>query len=166
MVVQEDNVSINRELILHGLSNTISGAVGSIQNYLVFVNSALFMQTGGNRRLAGYMLAAATFGLWIIGPILIGYVPVMVVGTLIYQLGMDLTVDALVKTYGKLHWTEHCVIVAIALVMGLYDFVVGIAMGIGLACIVYVVQTSKSSVIRAEFSGRFSYTRSATMLAF
>jgi sulfate permease, SulP family len=52
-VVQEDNVSINRELILHGLSNTISGAVGSVQNYLVFVNSAMFMQTGANRRLAG-----------------------------------------------------------------------------------------------------------------
>ena len=99
------------------------------------------------------MLAAATFGLWIIGPILIGYVPVMVVGTLIYQLGIDLAIDALVKTYGKLHWSEHWVIWVIALVMGLYDFVVGIAIGIGLACLVYVVQTSRSSVIRADFSG-------------
>jgi sulfate permease, SulP family len=153
MVVQEDNVSINRELIMHGVSNTLSGCVGSIQNYLVFVNSVLFMNTGADSRLAGYMLAAATFGLWVAGPIVIGYVPVMVVGTLIYMLGIDLAQEALVATYGRLHKLEYMTIVAIALIMGVYDFVVGIAVGIGLACLVYVVQTSRKTVIRAEFSG-------------
>jgi SulP family sulfate permease len=153
MVVQEDNVSINRELIMHGISNTLSGCVGSIQNYLVFVNSALFMNTGADSRLAGYMLAAATFGLWVAGPVVIGFVPVMVVGTLIYQLGIDLAQEALVSTWGRLHRLEYCTILIIALVMGLYDFVVGIAIGIGLACLVYVVQTSRTNTIRAEFSG-------------
>jgi SulP family sulfate permease len=153
MVVQEDNVSINRELIMHGLSNTLSGCVGSIQNYLVFVNSVLFVNTGGDSRLAGYMLAAATAGLWVAGPIVIGYVPVMVVGTLIYMLGIDLAMEAIVATYGRLNRLEYFTIVVIAFVMGLYDFVVGITIGIGLACLVYVVQTSRKTVIRAEFSG-------------
>lgn len=153
MVVQEDNVSINRELIMHGISNTLSGCVGSIQNYLVFVNSVLFMNTGGNSRMAGYLLAAATFGLWVAGPVVIGYVPVMVVGTLIYMLGIDLAQEALIATYGRLHRLEYFTIVVIALVMGVYDFVVGIGIGIGLACLVYVVQTSRKTVIRAEFSG-------------
>jgi sulfate permease, SulP family len=31
VAVQEDDVNINRELIAHGLSNTLSGCVGSIQ---------------------------------------------------------------------------------------------------------------------------------------
>ena len=70
-------------VFMHGISNTLSGCVGSIQNYLVFVNSVLFVNTGGDSRLAGYMLAGATAGLWVAGPIVIGYVPVMVVGTLI-----------------------------------------------------------------------------------
>ena len=153
MVVQEDNINVNRELIMHGLSNTLSGCLGSIQNYLVFVNSVLFMNTGGDSRLAGYMLAVATFGLWMAGPVVIGYVPVMVVGTLIYMLGIDLAQEAMVSTYGRLHRLEYFTIVAIALVMGFYDFVVGIAVGIGLACLVYVVQTSRKTVVRAEFSG-------------
>lgn len=153
LVVQEDNVSINRELIMHGISNTLSGCVGSIQNYLVFVNSVLFMNTGGNSRLAGLLLAAATFGLWVAGPVVIGYVPVMVVGCLIYMLGIDLTQDALITTYRKTQRLEYFTIVIIALVMGLYDFVIGIAVGIGLACLVYVVQTSTKDAIRAEFSG-------------
>lgn len=29
--VKEDNLNINRELIAHGISNTLSGCVGSIQ---------------------------------------------------------------------------------------------------------------------------------------
>ena len=153
IVVQEDNVSINRELLLHGISNTLSGCVGSIQNYLVFVNSVLFIDNGGNSRLAGYLLAAATAGLWVAGPVVIGFVPVMVVGTLIYQLGIELAQEAVVSTYGKLHRLEYFTIVAIALVMGVYDFVVGIGIGIGLACLVYVVQTSRKTAIRAEFTG-------------
>lgn len=153
LVVQEDNVSVNRELILHGVSNTLSGCLGSIQNYLVFVNSVLFMDSGGDSRLAGYMLALATFGLWIAGPVVIGYVPVMVVGTLIYMLGIDLAMEALVTTYGRLRKLEYLTIVCIAVVMGVHDFVVGIAVGIGLACLVYVVQTSQKTAIRAEFTG-------------
>jgi SulP family sulfate permease len=150
---QEDNVSINRELILHGISNTLSGCVGSIQNYLVYVNSVLFMDTGGNSRLAGVLLAAATAGLWVAGPVVIGYVPVMVVATLIFYLGIDLAKEALVDTYGRLHSLEYLTIVIIAVVMGIHDFVVGVAVGIGLACLVYVVQTSRKPVVRAQFSG-------------
>lgn len=153
IVVQEDNVSVNRELIMHGISNTLSGCVGSIQNYLAFVNSVLFIDTGGDSRLAGYLLTLATFGLWVAGPVVIGYVPVMVVGTLIYMLGIDLAQEALWATYGRLHRLEYFTIVVIALVMGIFDFVAGIAIGIGLACLVYVVQTARKTVIRAEFSG-------------
>jgi MFS superfamily sulfate permease-like transporter len=29
--VKEDNINVNRELIAHGISNTLSGCVGSIQ---------------------------------------------------------------------------------------------------------------------------------------
>lgn len=37
--------------------------------------------------------------------------------------------------------------------MGFYDFVVGIAVGIGLACFIYVLQTSRTPAIRASYDG-------------
>lgn len=153
MVVQEDNFSINYELIMQGISNMISGSFGGIQNYLTFGNSVLCARAGGDSRLAGYMLAVVTAGLWVAGRTMIGYVPVMLVGTLIYMLGIDFAQEAIVTTYGKLDRLEYFNIVVIAMVMGLYDFLVGIVIGIGLACLVYVVQTSRKTVIRAEFSG-------------
>lgn len=77
------------------------------QNYLVYVNSEMFISNGGNSRVAGFMLAAATFGVLIAGPDMIGYVPVMVVGALIYYLGIALLEEALVDTWGKMHRLEY-----------------------------------------------------------
>lgn len=65
------------------------------------------MRSGGDSRLAGVLLAAATLGILISGPIIIGFIPVMVVGTLIFFLGIDLLKDALVQTWGKVNRLEY-----------------------------------------------------------
>ncbi|QDS74427.1 hypothetical protein FKW77_006102 [Venturia effusa] len=153
IAVQEDDVNINRELLGHGISNMLSGLVGSIQNYLVFANSRLFIQNGGNSRWAGGLLAIATAGVWIAGPAMIGFIPKMVVGTLIFMLGIEMIQEALWDTFGRLHRLEWLTVFAITLVMGFHDFVVGIIVGIGLACLLFVVQTSRISAIRATYSG-------------
>ncbi|KAF2761764.1 hypothetical protein EJ05DRAFT_184459 [Pseudovirgaria hyperparasitica] len=156
LAVKEDNVDINRELIAHGLSNTLSGCVGSIQNYLVYANSYLVYQNGGDTRIAGLLLALATTAVWIAGPAMIGFIPVCVVGTLIFMLGIELLGEAVWDTWGKLHKLEYMTIIVIVLIMGIYDFVVGIVTGIVLACLNYVVQTSRTPAIRASYNGRIA----------
>lgn len=53
------------------------------------------------------MLAVATCGIMFIGPVIIGYIPVMVVGALIFLLGIELLEEALVDTWGRLHKLEY-----------------------------------------------------------
>lgn len=53
------------------------------------------------------MLAAATFGVLVSGPMIIGYIPIMVVGALIFFLGIDLMREALVEPWGKVHRLEY-----------------------------------------------------------
>ncbi|KAJ5203036.1 hypothetical protein N7449_005115 [Penicillium cf. viridicatum] len=152
----EDNLNVDRELMAHGVTNAVSGFVGSVQNYLVYTNSLLFIASGGSSRLAGLMLAAATAGIMVIGPVIIGYIPIMVVGALIFLLGIELLQEALVDTWGKLTRLEYLTVVIIVVTMGAWDFVVGIFVGIILACVNFVVQTSRKSAIRATFSGEIS----------
>lgn len=166
----EDNVNIDRELKAHGLSNTLSGFCGSIQvrfsannhrndadvaakNYLVYTNTVLFMRSGGDKRLAGIMLAIATSGVLVIGTTIIGYIPVMVVGALIFFLGIDLMKEALIDTWGKVHRLEYFTIIIIVVTMGVWDFVIGIVIGILLACVSFVLQTSQISAIRGKAFG-------------
>lgn len=149
----EDHVDVDRELIAHGVSNALSGFAGSIQNYLVYSNSILFVRSGGDSRLAGVMLAMGTFGVMAAGPEIIGYIPVMVVGALIFLLGIELMKEALYDTWGKLSKMEYLTICAIVVTMGAWDFVIGILFGIVLACFSLVVQTSRKSAITATYSG-------------
>ncbi|KAL4920254.1 sulfate transporter family-domain-containing protein [Aspergillus aurantiobrunneus] len=152
----EDNLNVDRELIAHGVTNALSGFAGSIQNYLVYTNSLLFIDSGGNSRLAGVMLAGATTGIMLVGPVIVGYIPVMVVGALIFLLGIELMEEALVDTWGKLHRHEYLTVVIIVATMGVWDFVTGILVGIILACLSFVVQTSRKSAIRATYSGKIA----------
>lgn len=78
-----------------------------MQNYLAYVNSEMFISNGGNSRLAGIFLAFATVGVWVAGPAMIGYVPIMVVGALIFYLGIALLEEALVDTWGKMSRLEY-----------------------------------------------------------
>ncbi|KAF2264547.1 hypothetical protein CC78DRAFT_516750 [Lojkania enalia] len=151
--VKEDNVNVNRELIAHGISNTLSGCVGSIQNYLVYANSILFIENGGDSRTAGVLLAIATTAVWMAGPAMIGFIPVCLVGALIFLLGIELMEEAIWDTFGKCHKLEYLTIIAIVLIMGVYDFVVGIFAGIVLACLSYVVQSSRTPAVRATYTG-------------
>lgn len=74
---------------------------------MVYTNSLLFIDSGGNSRLAGIMLAAATGGILLVGPVIVGFIPVMVVGALIFLLGIELMQEALVDTWGRLHRVEY-----------------------------------------------------------
>lgn len=53
------------------------------------------------------MLAFATLGILFVGPVIIGYIPIMVVAALIYMLGIELMEEALVDTWGKLQKLEY-----------------------------------------------------------
>jgi SulP family sulfate permease len=113
----------------------------------------MFIANGGDSRAAGLLLAAATAAVWVAGPAMIGYIPICLVGALIFLLGIDLMKEALWDTFGKCHKLEYLTILAIVLIMGIHDFVVGILVGIVLACVSYVVQSSRHPAIRASYSG-------------
>ncbi|OBT57448.1 hypothetical protein VE04_02299 [Pseudogymnoascus sp. 24MN13] len=154
--IGEDHLDLDRELVAHGISNALSGFAGSIQNYLVYTNSVLFIKSGGNSRVAGFILAVATFGVLLAGPGLIGYIPVMMVGVLIFVLGFELVFEAVWDPRKKLKPLEYLTVIAIVLVMGTYDFVVGIFVGIALAFVSLVVQTSRVPAVRASYSGEIA----------
>lgn len=148
-----DQFDVDRELVAHGYSNTISGLLGSIQNYLVYTNSILFIRAGADSRIAGVFLAIATGGVMVAGPVVIGYIPICVVGSLIYLLGYELLKEALYDTWSKLRRIEYSTIVIIVVVMGAWDFVYGVLVGILLACLSFVIEAARRPVVRGVYTG-------------
>lgn len=153
VTVGMDQFDVDRELVAHGYSNALSGLFGSIQNYLVYTNSVLFIRAGADDRLAGVMLAIATFAVMMAGPIVIGYIPICVVGSLIYLLGYELLKEALYDTYRRLRKIEYSTIVIIVVVMGAWDFVYGVLVGVLLACLSFVVEAATTPVVQGIYTG-------------
>ena len=83
-----------------------------MQNYLVYANSILFIANGGDSRIAGFLLAMATTAVWVSGPAMIGYIPVCLVGALIFLLGIELIEEAVWDTFGKCHRLEYLTIIS------------------------------------------------------
>ncbi|KAH3678355.1 hypothetical protein WICPIJ_008845 [Wickerhamomyces pijperi] len=153
---QENDVNVDRELIAHGMSNLVSGLCGSIQNYLVYTNSLLFIRAGADSRVAGLMLAAATFVVLVSGSVIVAVIPVCVVGSLIFILGYELLKEALWDTRNKTGKFEYFTIVVIVVTMGAYDFVGGVFVGVLLAFVGCVADQSRTPVVRKEFTGEIA----------
>ncbi|KAI0727658.1 sulfate transporter family-domain-containing protein [Fomitopsis betulina] len=149
----DHDVDTNKELVAHGYSNLLAGAVGTVPNYLVYVNTLLFYRVGGTTRIAGFMLAAATAILLVIGTGPIAYIPVMVVGALIFVLGIDLVKEALWDTRHRVSRMEYITIASIMICMTVWDFVIGVIFGIVVSCVFFVVQSSQRRSIRTLHTG-------------
>ncbi|WAQ84428.1 hypothetical protein PtA15_4A881 [Puccinia triticina] len=165
----KDDVDINKELIAHGISNTLAGLTGTVSNYLCYVNSVLFARVGGDSRLAGAVLAIVMMGVFAVGPGVIAYLPICVVGALIYVLGIDLLKEAVWDTWGKVSWVEYGTIWAIIIAATWHDFVVGLIVGVLLACMSFVVTSSQHKPIRSVMDGctaRSTVRRHPTQHAF
>lgn len=117
------------------MSNFASGLLGSVPNYLVYVNSVLFIQNGGTTRISGFLLAGGSLGVLLAGPGLIGFLPVCVVSALIYVLALDLVKEAVWDTYSRVSSFEYATIWIIILTMTAFDFTIGLAVGLVLACV-------------------------------
>ncbi|KAJ6632540.1 sulfate transporter family-domain-containing protein [Mycena sp. CBHHK59/15] len=148
-----EDVDTDKELVGHGYSNLLAGVLGTVPNYLVYVNTLLFYRVGGETRIAGFLLAVATTALLLIGTGPIAYIPVMVVGALIFVLGIDLVKEALWDTRQRVSRTEYITIVSIMVCMTVWDFVIGVLFGIIVSCFFFVVQNSQRSSIRSLHTG-------------
>ncbi|SCV02950.1 LAMI_0H04280g1_1 [Lachancea mirantina] len=149
-----DKFDVDKELIAHGYSNFFSGLIGSVQNYLVYTNSMLFIRAGADSSLAGLLLALATFGVMVTGPVIVSFIPICIVGSLIFLLGYELIKEALYDTWGKLNRFEYLTVVIIVFTMGVFDFVLGIIVGILIACFSFLVDSTKLQTINGEFDGQ------------
>ncbi|CAL1702683.1 unnamed protein product [Somion occarium] len=149
----DHDIDTDKELVGHGVSNVLSGLFGTVPNYLVYVNTLLFYRVGGSARISGFLLAGTTAVLLLIGTGPIAFIPVMVVGALIFVLGIDLVKEALWDTRHRVNRLEYITIISIMVCMTVWDFVIGVLFGIIMSCFFFVIQSSQRRSIRALYCG-------------
>ncbi|EQC39095.1 hypothetical protein SDRG_03303 [Saprolegnia diclina VS20] len=145
-------VDINEELKAHGISNTLGGACGSVQNYLCYSTSALYYKCGGGGRIQSFLIGAILSIFFFTGPSAVAYVPRCMAGCLMIHVGLDLCKEAVVDTYHELDLFEYTNVWIIALTMTFWGMNEGLAVGALLACITFVVQSAPAGPLRGSMS--------------
>jgi SulP family sulfate permease len=124
------DADLDRELRITGLSNLLSGALGGMIGTLSLSRTLFCYRAGARRRIGGFVTGAVCFLTLGFGTEALGYIPVPLVGALLMQLGAAVLYEWLVEGRRRMPPLEYALLIAILLVIVLWDFVAGMAVGI------------------------------------
>jgi SulP family sulfate permease len=144
----------NHELRAHGLANLASALVGGIPAFTLAGPSLTYYRLGASSRLLPTLRALFTLALGVLGLDLLGFVPKIVVGTLLILFSFSLVDEWLISVRRRLSVTDYVFVLIIAGIIELAGFLPGVGVGILIAVADFLIQYSKLNVIKAELSGR------------
>jgi SulP family sulfate permease len=150
--VRQD-IDLNRELRSTGLANILSGLSGGPVGYLALSLSALGHKMGSNSRLAGLFSAALCGAMLFFGASLLSFLPRPILGGLLFSLGLSFLVEWVYDAWFKIPRADYLIVLLILLVIGIRGFLDGVAMGLVIAVILFVIKYSSIDVVKQALSG-------------
>lgn len=145
------DTDFNKELRSAGIANLATAALGGIVGYQSLNRTMMNRRAGAFGRASG--IACALFCLVVIGlfPDAIAWFPKPVMVGLQLFLAIGLLNEWLIRSYRKLGRAEYLLIPLIVIVIAVQGVVTGVLLGVVAACVLFVVNYSRVSVVRSEF---------------
>ena len=133
---------VNNEFMVHAISNTLSGGLGCLQNYMVMSTSILYFKVGGRGRVSSLAVSLLVLAFFFKASTVLVLIPRCLGGLVCLHLGVDLMNQALVLTWKEFSTEEYLTVVGIMLGMSLWGFMEGLILGAMLAVILFVRESS------------------------
>jgi SulP family sulfate permease len=108
----------------------------------------------GDSRLVGVVVAAFCLVAMTIGANALSYFPRFVLGGLVMFIGLGFLKDWVVQSWSKLSRSDFAVIIAILVVIETVGFLEGVAAGIMIAAIMFIVNYSRINVVQYVLTGK------------
>jgi sulfate permease, SulP family len=147
------DVDLDRELRASGLGNIAAGLAGGMVGYISLSRSLLNVQAGAASRAAGVWTAVFCATVAFVFTRGIAFVPRPVLAGLLLYLGLALFREWLWEAFWKLPLREYALIVVILVLMGVHGVITGVAFGLVVASMFFVVSYSRADYIRHNLSG-------------
>lgn len=158
LVVGKD-IDLSHELVASGLGNALTGILGGIVGYHAISLTTLNHTMSGGRRLPGIVMAALLVITIGVGTTLLGYIPLTVLGGVLVMIGLSLLWNWVVGAWRTFPLIDFAIVMLILLVIAIWGFLEGIAVGLVATIVMFVVSYSRSSVVKHELSGTSFHSR-------
>jgi len=153
-VAAQEDLDLNHELRLLGVANLLCGAVSGIPGYHTLSLTALARRMGATTWLGSFVSAGIVGVALLWGGKILQFVPTAALGGLLMFLGLGFLIEWLYDAYRRLPKPEYAVILAIVVVIGAVGYLEGVAVGLALMIILFIVNYSRTNVVKETYTGQ------------
>ena len=147
------DVDLNHELMVTGTGNIAAGLVGGLLGYPDISFTTLNRQMTGGKRLVPLLTAALLALTVFIGASFLTYSPKVVLAGVIFYIGLSLLFEWTYQAWYKFPRVDFAIILTILAVVALRGFLEGVAVGVVVAIVLFVINYSRTSVVKHTLSG-------------
>jgi SulP family sulfate permease len=152
LVIKQD-VVLNRELIVAGVANLVSGLAGGLIGYPAISFSTLNHTFGNGKRLPGLLVAVLLILTVVAGTTLLSLIPRLLLGGLLIYIGLALLHEWVIQSWSSFPKIDYAIVLSILVIIALKGFLWGIGLGLIMAILLFVVSSSRVDIVRYELSG-------------
>jgi sulfate permease, SulP family len=168
LVIRRD-VRLNRELFATGVANVAAGAAGGLPGFSGISVSTLGHALAPGRRLPGLLIAVLLLLTVVFGTALLSLVPRLVLGGLLAYIGLSLLYEWVIRARSTFATADYAIVVSVLAVIVTTNMMWGLALGLALTVLLFVVSYSRVTIIRyqisaAEYRSRVTRNAKATDL--
>ena len=145
--------NLDRELRVQGGANLLCAAFGGYVSCFTNTRTRLNFVLGGDSRIAGLIVAALSAALMFLDPGFLDYAPKCILGGLLVTIGYDAIQRWLVASARQLARLEYVSLLAIVLIIVLWGFLPGVAIGVIFGCATFAWSAGRINAIKFPFDG-------------
>jgi SulP family sulfate permease len=149
----EQYVNLERELKVAGAANIVTGFGGGVLSLPAATDTILSYKLGAKSRVAGISNALLCGAAILIGPSLITYLPKPLIGGLLLFFGISLLAEWVYDAWFRLPKADYFLVIFILVVIASLGYLKGVGMGIVIAGILFVINYSRTNVVKHELTG-------------
>ncbi len=152
LIVKKD-IDLNRELKVSGASNLLVALGGGTVGFHSLAISRLVNKMGADSRLVGVVAAIMCALMLLFGTAVLEYLPRLILGGLLFYLGMHFLVDGVYDAWFRLTKADYAVVIMILAFVGFFGYLHGVVVGIIACVILFLVNYSRVDVVKHALTG-------------
>jgi MFS superfamily sulfate permease-like transporter len=140
----------NRELLAQGTGNIINGLIGGLPVTAVIVRSSANVTAGSHTKMSAIFHGFLLFASVIFIPGLLNLIPLACLAAVLIMVGYKLAKVSLFRTQAKLGWDQFLPFIITILGIVLFDLLIGIGLGMGVAMVFILLRNFQNSYLLEE----------------
>jgi sulfate permease, SulP family len=146
-------VDVDRELRSHGVANVAAALFGGMVGCLAINRAVLHREAGARSPWAAVIACAGCAAVLFFDVPLLQYLPRPVLGGLLLSLGLAALHEWVVRGWTRLSRLDYGVVILIVLIIAVWGFLEGVAVGVIVAAIMFAINYSRIDVVKHALTG-------------